>query len=111
MGKAIRESSIKNTVGDKFQIGYVHSLLEKKTILVCACGRFKIGWKETEHQSDMEDTDERRGFGENQHHPMTWKVMQRSAWKEIANWQTKQLNSYTKVATPCIDDINSMKKK
>ena len=24
--------------------------------------------------------------------PMTWKVMRRNAWKEIANWRTKQLN-------------------
>ena len=38
------------------------------------------------------------------HGPVTWKVMQRNAWKDIANWQTKQLNSYTEVATPCIDD-------
>ena len=29
------------------------------------------------------------------HGPMTWKVMQRNAWKDIANWRTKQLNSYT----------------
>ena len=36
--------------------------------------------------------------------PTTWKVMQRNVWKDIANWRTKQLNSYTKVATPCIDD-------
>ena len=30
------------------------------------------------------------------HGPMTWKVMQRNAWKGIANWRTKQLNSQTK---------------
>ena len=36
------------------------------------------------------------------HGPMTWKVMQRSAWKN-ANWPTKQRKKY-KVATPCIDD-------
>ena len=35
--------------------------------------------------------------------PMTWKVMQRSAWKDIANWRTKQLNSNTKVATLCLE--------
>ena len=27
---------------------------------------------------------------------MTWKVMQRNAWKDIANWQKKQLNTKTK---------------
>ena len=26
------------------------------------------------------------------HGPMTWKVMQRNAWKDIANWRTKRLN-------------------
>ena len=36
--------------------------------------------------------------------PVTWKVMQRSAWKENARRQTKQHNNKTKVATPCIDD-------
>ena len=37
------------------------------------------------------------------HGPMTWKVMQRSAWEycELANKTTQQLY---KVATPCIDD-------
>ena len=39
------------------------------------------------------------------HGPMTWKVMQRSAWEDIANWRTKQLNSYTKSQTPCFDDL------
>ena len=29
--------------------------------------------------------------------PMTWKVMQRSAWKDTANWRTKQLNSFSKL--------------
>ena len=38
------------------------------------------------------------------HGPMTWKVMQRSAWKGIANMQTKQLSKSTKVPTPCTDD-------
>ena len=37
------------------------------------------------------------------HGPMTWKVMQRNVWKEIANWQRKTQQLY-KVATPCIDD-------
>ena len=36
------------------------------------------------------------------HGPVTWKVKQRNAWKEIANWQTRRLNN--KVGTPCIDD-------
>ena len=30
------------------------------------------------------------------HGPMTWKVMQRNAWKDVANWRIKQLNNYTK---------------
>ena len=28
--------------------------------------------------------------------PMTWKVMQRNAWKDIANWRTEQFNNKTK---------------
>ena len=39
------------------------------------------------------------------HGPVIWKVMRRNEWKEIANWRTtKQLNSFYKVATPCIDE-------
>ena len=38
------------------------------------------------------------------HGPMTWKVMRRNVWKDIANLRIKQLNNCTKVATPCMDD-------
>ena len=38
------------------------------------------------------------------HGLMTWKVMRSNAWNDIANQRKKQLNSYTKVATPCFDD-------
>ena len=37
------------------------------------------------------------------HGPMTWKVMQRNAWKDIANSRIKHPSNY-KVATPCMDD-------
>ena len=42
---------------------------------------------------------------------VTWNVMQRSAWKDIANWQTKQLNSYTKSQHHALTTINSKQKK
>ena len=38
------------------------------------------------------------------HGPMTWKVMQRNAWKDIANWRIKTTQQLYKVATPCLDD-------
>ena len=38
------------------------------------------------------------------HCPTIWKVMQRNAWKDIANWRIKQLQQPHKVATPCMDD-------
>ena len=63
MGKAIRESSIKNTFGEKFKLGMFIRWSRGRTILVCVCGRKKAGWKETEHQSDVENTNERRWFG------------------------------------------------
>ena len=43
--------------------------------------------------------------------PVTWKVMQRSSWKDIANWRTKQLSSYTKSQLHVLTTISSMKKK
>ena len=45
------------------------------------------------------------------HGPVTWKVMQRSAWKDIANLQTKQRNNFTKSQHPALTTTNSKKKK
>ena len=39
-----------------------------------------------------------------QHGPMTWKVMQRKVWSDIASWRTKQPSKLQKVTTPCLDD-------
>ena len=44
------------------------------------------------------------------HGPMTWKVMQRSAWNDIANWGTKQLNNYTKSQHHAFTTTNSRNK-
>ena len=38
-------------------------------------------------------------------------VMQRSAWKDIANWRTKQLNTYTKSQHHALTTTSSKKKK
>ena len=45
------------------------------------------------------------------HGPMKWKVMQRNAWKDIANLQIKRLNNYTKSQRHAWMSINSKKKK
>ena len=45
MGKGIRESSIRT-----------------RTTLVCVCGRYKTGWKETKHWPNVESTCERSRF-------------------------------------------------
>ena len=42
---------------------------------------------------------------------LIWKVMQRNAWKDIANLQTKKLNSCTKSQLHVLTTINSKKKK
>ena len=38
------------------------------------------------------------------HGPIIWKVMQRNAWKDIANLRIKKNEQFFKVATPCMDD-------
>ena len=43
----------------------------KRTILICVCGRYQTGWRETEHESNMEDTNERRWFGRTNIRPRT----------------------------------------
>ena len=78
-GKGNSRMFYSSTVGKMFSIENVDSLTEKKrTILISACGRLKIGWHETEHQSDLESTHERRWYWESQHHSSTmffWVVL------------------------------------
>ena len=42
--------------------------------------------------------------------PVTWKVMQRNAWEDIANLRTKQPNSNTKSQHHALTTTNSKKK-
>ena len=45
------------------------------------------------------------------HGPMTWKVMQRNAWKDIANLRIKQLSNSSMSQRHAWMIINSKKKK
>ena len=45
------------------------------------------------------------------HGLMTWKVMQRSAWKDVVSWQTKQRNNHTKSQHHALTTTNSKKTK
>ena len=45
------------------------------------------------------------------HGLMIWNVMQRNAWKDIANWRTKQLSNHTKSQRHAWMIINIKKKK
>ena len=45
------------------------------------------------------------------HGQMTWKVMQRNAWKDIATLRQKQLSNYTKLQRHAWMIVNSKKKK
>ena len=45
------------------------------------------------------------------HGPMTWKVMQRNAWKDIGNWRMKLRNNFAKSRHRAWMTVNSEKKK
>ena len=45
------------------------------------------------------------------HGPMTWKVMRRDAWKDIANLRIKTTQQLYQVATPCMDDHQFLKEE
>ena len=125
MGKRIRESSIKNTVGEKFRIGNVYSLTSERTILIFVCGRHKTRWEETKHRPNMKSAYERRCLGRTDiipwpkmwkpkrylHGPMTWKVTQRNAWKDIPNLRIKHLSNYSRSQRHAWMTINFEKKK
>ena len=68
--ESVRSSLGKTFMGNsrKFRIANVYSLTEKKgTILVCVCGRYQTGWKETEYRSDLDNPHEKTLIWENQH--------------------------------------------
>ena len=44
------------------------------------------------------------------HGPMIWKVMQRNAWKDIANWRTKRFNNFFMSQHHALMTINLKKK-
>ena len=44
------------------------------------------------------------------HGPMTWEVMQRSTWKDIANWRTKPPSNRIKFQLHDLMTVNSKKK-
>ena len=162
-GKGNSRKSYWNTVGKKVPTWEWLFVNLERTILICVCGRHKIGWKETTSGYYVEDTPQRRWFGEPTsfldhvylgctqrqceiskdtvdnyrnmfesrisasaleklpstrkldanipHGPMTWKVMQRNAWKDIANWRTNQLSSCTKSQHHALTTTHSRKKK
>ena len=146
-----------NTDGKKFRIGNAYSLIEKRTILVCVCGRYQTRWIETEHLSDLENPHEDVDLGEptskldhvylgctqgewkiskdivdnsqrslqelQENYParwnlmrtylhglVTWEVMQRNTWKDIANFRTKPSSNRVKFQLHALMTVNSKKK-
>ena len=77
-GKAIQESSFGTRLGKSSTLGMLICQPRKRTMLVCVCGRYKIGWKKTEHQSNMENAYERRWFGSTNIIP--WPCVVRILW-------------------------------
>ena len=63
MGKAIRESSIKIRLRKSSKLWMSLRSSWKGIILVCVCGRYKTGWKETTHWPNVEVLMKRRWFG------------------------------------------------
>ena len=51
-------TSIVTRLGKSSKLRMLVCKSRKRTILVCVCGRHKTGWKETEHRSNVESTDE-----------------------------------------------------
>ena len=60
---------------------------------VCSNQGFLAGlWKNCQKQKPRRNLMPKRCL----HGPVTWNVMQRNAWKDIANWRIKQRNNYAK---------------
>ena len=60
MGKAIRQKFIRSRMGKSSKLGMLVCKATKGIVLVSVRGRHKIGWKEAEHRSLVEGTNETR---------------------------------------------------
>ena len=63
MGKAIRESSVGTRLGKSSNLGMLIWKPRKRTVLVCVCGRYQVGWEEPEHRPNVVSTDETSRLG------------------------------------------------
>ena len=59
----IWENPIEIRFGESFQLGMSLCSSWKRIILICVCGWHQIGWKETQHWSDVESTHQRSWCG------------------------------------------------
>ena len=56
MGTAIGDSSIRIRLGKSFKLGMFICQPNKRTILICVCGRYQNGRQNRKHQTDLENT-------------------------------------------------------
>ena len=63
VGKAIWENPIETWMGENSKLGMSLCSSWKRIILICVCGWHQIGWKETQHSSDVETTKQRSWYG------------------------------------------------
>ena len=63
MGKAFWENPVETGLGENSKLGMSLCTSWKRIILICVCGWHKIGWKETKHWSDVENTQQRSRLG------------------------------------------------
>ena len=99
MGKAIRESSVGRLVVNR----------EKGLLLSVYVDDIKLAGK----KQNMGQNFWKKTICENHVYwgSMIWKVMQRIAWSDIANWRTKEPSNCTKSQLHAFTTINSRKKK
>ena len=63
MGKAIWENYFGTRLGKSFELGMFICQPSKRTILICERGRYQDGRQNRKHETDEENSDERRWFG------------------------------------------------
>ena len=97
MGKAVRESSIRKGWEKSSKLRMFFRQPSKRTILICACGWHKIGWKETTHWSDVEGTQWRSRFGRTNIFLWSWKT-----WSALKD-NVKQAKILWTITEPCLN--------
>ena len=101
VGKAIWESSIGTRLGTSFTLEMFICQPSKRTTLISVCGRYQTGRHNRKHETDLDNSDERRWSGRT--NIISWPCIFRLHSKRVTNQQRycDKLQRYVRIQDFC----------